>query len=1855
MNQDCSDVNDRNNDLVNNNCPQWQKIDSENSEVDGSDGQHQCVYNENEGGKNLIGNNGIEMTTRPGDAQAKRKLGNIEERIETSVSLEGKDRISNILGEVSQLSDVEKLLLYLKLPTGSATEEVLRQTPNSFLHSSNRVEQAQAFTWIRSHLEEDGEICVPKHEVYDDYKEYCDSHDRKFLCPADFGKVMKCVFPNVKARRLGQRGQSRYCYSGLRKKLEVQPPSLPELEVSSRKIKDEGSEEDELFLASCQLVCEWAQKLLGSHFNSLGELSEYLVGNHYVNSKSMAAFTVLAAMQDSGMHSSKVPVSMLFSSPSNGNKHRETQLQLQRKLQEREILKEQKKILQQQKYENEQEHEQLIQSRGLILSPKNLKQSFQGKGAARDISKLLQSPNSDSSKNRRRSLSDSQSNETNSATTNGRNTVDISVLNSAKQKTTEPSEPVIMCSDSATVVNVGKDNYPITSHNNIFTNTSLSTCESSSSSQQPYSVVQKRSVIQVIGHKSDENKNITRGDSQAMDTNEKENITQYSNYAICVDNSAMSNENSIIILPSTPSTRSAFVPVSNQRKESAFSNDPSVSLGVTLSEKIQNDQEMTYDILKSENTQQITLDSSSGSQVSSTVQSKSLSPQTPRKSKNRFTPIKPKVTPTKTSVSQKPPAEAPTYDSRPVAAILKEKRAKEAQEVRTHFTTIPTPQATSTVTGSLPVVAPQILRIPASAAGTKTNDVLIILGSSAQQSMTTKNSTIVSPCQTVTTTAITSMSTHNHASSKENSGILTFYPASQNQMKRSSNISTVRSSMEPTTITTSTIVSSQEYVRPTNIQPNISQSSKNSTYTEMSEISFNQIENSCKQPEMTMMEVSKSENDTLNRKRKSSDQGSALISKKTNSMMESKQKGETSENVNQSKHGRSINQSCKLVSKGVTNSHAETNIQLLSNNLNLESLEHDALLDSNSVAVDKNLCQSVNRNSKTETSSIGISAKSLRPSQKQLMKEKMQLDERIHNFLNKLVDVDPPEVSKSVDPQSKKPEKQKQGSCHPVNLLSLLKKPIKLDNPNLLRSIHQPAKSLSKEPPSPLPSRSIEARMNMDYIPKRRNEDFTQSKIVELLGRPKNKKIKDEDKKPEKEVEHTAQMECVETLDKLDTKCGYNDNTDEGELPSDVAEFVTEALTARAQSRASNYSTEGADQSFNDSTCNLSNKPEGMNADLIWTEPPNVTLKTTEKDQQEPFIVPNTPPIRQNRPEYFNAKYKLQPVQRSISMPVFTVPSNPQQPQSFPAQQPNVRIEAVSPVNAITQKPISPHDFTTPPRKPIRRQRQHSVEQFKNQTLISDAGYHSFNTSPVMNSTPVPSTEVTLVSESYIGRSESSHSITTDQQIVSPISHTSPHPRPSATSTPSSIMSPHCLSQGSINQSPVEYIGSPNAFMPIQGMSTGVGPLINPRIVTPIRPVVTLAEPSMTGTSAASATANQLLNIMKKAPGLTKAALQTHQRLLAQQLDPSGFVSLNPSSFNNRFVITNTNGDTVPPNLSLINAIRLQSESPIQRSPSVSCSTPDDDMIIVSPKPKENISHQRSSSNSRTTSTETSTLPTYEEALKQIGRTPSSKKHNPKESIIECVTPVVVTTSSDSSQLLTRILTGESNAQENTSEPVLSKEYPFSYQLALLHEKIQTPLPVPISKQVSVSSEPDKVFFDNLSDLIGTLDSPTQFTVASSLDDINSNFQTVSGKILIDSRSDDVRKSQNLLPSELQVNGQISGDQLAGLYPAYDLPNVNYIGSAPNIDLSNILHKPSTKSTPVFCDNNQTVTKPIVNDNSERTNDSDLPPYMDILSLGGQYFSKAELDVENLHSTLPSSSETISSDQPHYRSETLSS
>lgn len=112
---------------------------------------------------------------------------------------------------------------------------------------------------------------------------------------------MKQVFPNVRPRRLGTRGHSRYCYSGLRKKGELSPPILADLfcdngatihpnNVQSQNSQRTGTGTPDLMNErACILVREWAGKLLGINFSGMGDLANYLVDKLYVDQQSKAA------------------------------------------------------------------------------------------------------------------------------------------------------------------------------------------------------------------------------------------------------------------------------------------------------------------------------------------------------------------------------------------------------------------------------------------------------------------------------------------------------------------------------------------------------------------------------------------------------------------------------------------------------------------------------------------------------------------------------------------------------------------------------------------------------------------------------------------------------------------------------------------------------------------------------------------------------------------------------------------------------------------------------------------------------------------------------------------------------------------------------------------------------------------------------------------------------------------------------------------------------------------------------------------------------------------------------------------------------------------------------------------------------------------------------------------------------------------------------------------------------------------------------------------------------------------------------------------------------------------------------
>lgn len=83
-------------------------------------------------------------------------------------SEKAKQIIHSISEQIKPLSQVEKFLLFLKLPAEvTSAVDPFRQPLNPL---GSRSEITRTISWIKTHLEEDPDISLPKQEVYNEYQ-----------------------------------------------------------------------------------------------------------------------------------------------------------------------------------------------------------------------------------------------------------------------------------------------------------------------------------------------------------------------------------------------------------------------------------------------------------------------------------------------------------------------------------------------------------------------------------------------------------------------------------------------------------------------------------------------------------------------------------------------------------------------------------------------------------------------------------------------------------------------------------------------------------------------------------------------------------------------------------------------------------------------------------------------------------------------------------------------------------------------------------------------------------------------------------------------------------------------------------------------------------------------------------------------------------------------------------------------------------------------------------------------------------------------------------------------------------------------------------------------------------------------------------------------------------------------------------------------------------------------------------------------------------------------------------------------------------------------------------------------------
>lgn len=103
--------------------------------------------------------------------------------------------------------------------------------------NSERTRQVFAMLWINQVCTR-GKGSVPRGRVYANYASRCATERITVLNPASFGKLVRVLFPGLKTRRLGVRGESKYHYVNFNL-LEDQPdaaetPALPQVPLESR-------------------------------------------------------------------------------------------------------------------------------------------------------------------------------------------------------------------------------------------------------------------------------------------------------------------------------------------------------------------------------------------------------------------------------------------------------------------------------------------------------------------------------------------------------------------------------------------------------------------------------------------------------------------------------------------------------------------------------------------------------------------------------------------------------------------------------------------------------------------------------------------------------------------------------------------------------------------------------------------------------------------------------------------------------------------------------------------------------------------------------------------------------------------------------------------------------------------------------------------------------------------------------------------------------------------------------------------------------------------------------------------------------------------------------------------------------------------------------------------------------------------------------------------------------------------------------------------------------------------------------------------------------------------------------------
>lgn len=127
----------------------------------------------------------------------------------------GKKRKASAMNSEDPESEIRRQAQGLSESSLETVIERVRELGNTG-PSLEKSKQLFGMTWLLKNCHLSPDDNVPRNRIYARYVEVCSENDLKSLNPASFGKLVRGLFPDIKTRRLGVRGQSKYHYCGIR-------------------------------------------------------------------------------------------------------------------------------------------------------------------------------------------------------------------------------------------------------------------------------------------------------------------------------------------------------------------------------------------------------------------------------------------------------------------------------------------------------------------------------------------------------------------------------------------------------------------------------------------------------------------------------------------------------------------------------------------------------------------------------------------------------------------------------------------------------------------------------------------------------------------------------------------------------------------------------------------------------------------------------------------------------------------------------------------------------------------------------------------------------------------------------------------------------------------------------------------------------------------------------------------------------------------------------------------------------------------------------------------------------------------------------------------------------------------------------------------------------------------------------------------------------------------------------------------------------------------------------------------------------------------------------------------------------